>query len=196
MTNPTRSIERSALLTAGFLFAIHLAACGGDEPPDLDEIASMSEDEAAEMARGIEDLSEVDACGLLTATEIEAATGITPGEPQDMTQIQGQLPMCTWPAADGSGRAAASILVTRGGPIDYDQFVELTRSGMGADFDPEDWRHVPDVGDFGVWVGGGDFGMLQVYDRKLMVQVDAETVEGKDELQASKDLAMKVFGRL
>lgn len=124
------------------------AACGSDEPPDLDEIASMSEDDAAEMAREMKDLSGVAACELLTASEIEAATGIAPGEPQDMSQVQGQLPMCTWPAADGSGRNVASILVTRGG----------LENGM--------------------------------------VQVDAETAEGKDELEASKDLALNVFGRL
>lgn len=172
------------------------AACGGDEPPDLDEIASMSEDEAAEMAREMKDLSGVEACELLTASEIEAATGIAPGEPQDMSQVQGQLPMCTWPAADGSGRNVTSILVTRGGLESYEQFVEVSRSQMGADFDEGDWQHIPDVGDFGVWIGEGSWGMLQVYDGDMMVQVDAEPAQGKDELEASKDLAMKVFGRL
>lgn len=173
------------------------SACGGDDqPPDLDEIASMSEDEAAEMAREMKDLSGVEACELLTASEIEAATGIAPGEPQDMSQVQGQLPMCTWPAADGSGGNAASILVTRGGFEDYEQFIEVSRSQMGEDFDEDDWRHVPDVGDFGVWIGEGSWGMLQVYDGDMMVQVDAEVAQGKDELEASKDLAMNVFGRL
>jgi len=171
-------------------------ACGGNEPPDLDQIASMSEDEVAEMAREMKDLSAVEGCDLLTASEIEAATGITPGEPQDMSQVQGQLPMCTWPAADGSGRNVTSILVTRGGMKDYDQYLEMTRTGMGADFDVSTLKHIPDVGDFGVWIGEGSWGMLQVFDGDLMVQVDAEPAEGKDELEASKDLAMKVFGRL
>jgi hypothetical protein len=104
--------------------------------------------------------------------------------------------MCTWPAADGSGRNVTSILVTRGGFEDYDQFMEMTRSQMGAGFDESDLRHIPDVGDFGVWMGEGSWGMLQVYDGEMMVQVDTEAAEGKDELEASKDLAMKVFGRL
>jgi hypothetical protein len=156
----------------------------------------MSEDEAAEMAREMKDLSGIEACDLLTASEIEAATGIAPGEPQDMSQVQGQLPMCTWPAADGSGRNAGSILVTRGGLEDYDQFIEMTRSQMGADFDVSGLQHIPNVGDFGVWIGEGSWGMLQVYDGEMMVQVDAEAAEGKDELEASKDLALKVFNRL
>lgn len=113
-----------------------------------------------------------------------------------MSQGQGQLPMCTWPAADGSGRNVTSILVTRGGLESYEQFMEVSRSQMGADFDEGDWRHIPDVGDFGVWIGEGSWGMLQVYDGDMMVQVDAEPAQGKDELEASKDLAMKVFGRL
>jgi hypothetical protein len=45
-------------------------------------------------------------------------------------------------------------------------------------------------------MGEGSWGMLQVYDGEMMVQVDTEAAEGKDELEASKDLAMKVFGRL
>ncbi|HKY61635.1 MAG TPA: hypothetical protein VJP59_11555 [Gemmatimonadota bacterium] len=170
--------------------------CGrDDQPPDLEEIASMGEDEAAEMAREMKDLSGVKACELLTASEIEAATGIAPGAPQDMTQVQGQLPMCTWSGPDG--RNVASILVTRGGLTSYDQFVETTRSQLGEDFDESNWQHITDVGDFGVWLpeeAAG--GMIQVYDDGMMVQVDAETAEGKDELEASKELAMKVFDRL
>lgn len=196
MTKSRSSTERCFLFTAGLVIAMLLNACAGDEPPNLDEIASMSEDEAAEMAREMKDLSGVEACRLLTAAEIEAATGIAPGEPQDMSQVQGQLPMCTWPAADGSGRNVASILVTRGGMKDYDQFLEMTRTGLGADFDESTLQHVPDVGDFGVWMGEGSWGMLQVYDADMMVQVDAEVAQGKDELEASKDLAMSVFGRL
>ncbi|MGH7564026.1 MAG: hypothetical protein ACREK5_06350 [Gemmatimonadota bacterium] len=175
--------------------ALGPTACGGDEPPDLDEIASMSEDEVADMAREIKDLSGVKACELLTAAEIETATGLAPGAPEDISQVQGQLPMCNWPSADGSGRVVASILVTRGGFDNYEDFAETSREQLGADFNEEDWRHVPDVGDFGVWVGGG-LGMLQVYEGERMVQVDAETTGGKDELEASKELAMKVFERL
>ena len=93
----------------------------------------MSEDEAAEMAGEMKDLSGVEACELLTASEIEAATGIAPGAPQDMTQVQGQLPMCSWSAPDG--RNVASILVTRGGLESYDQFVEMTRTQLGDEFD-------------------------------------------------------------
>ena len=155
----------------------------------------MSEDEAAEMAREMKDLSGVEACKLLTASEVEAATGIAPEAPQDMTQVQGQLPMCTWSAPDG--RTVTSILVTRGGLESYDQFVEMTRSQLGDEFDESNWQHVTDVGDFGVWLpeeAAG--GMLQVYDDGMMVQVDAETDGGRDELEASKELAMKVFGRL
>ena len=178
-----------------------LPACGGgNDTPSLDEIASMSEDEAAEMARKTKDLSGVKACELLTASEIEAATGIAPGAPQDMTQVQGQLPMCNWPAGDESGRTVVSLLVTRAGQSSYGEFVETSRDqmeDMGMEFNEEDWQEVPDVGDFGVWVGEEQLGgMLQVYDDGMMVQVDAETAGGKDELEASKELARKVFSRL
>lgn len=184
-----RRLSMTAVLCLGS------AACGGDRSPDTEEIASMSEDEAAEMAREMKDLSGVEACKLLTASEVEAATGIAPEAPQDMTQVQGQLPMCTWSAPDG--RTVTSILVTRGGLESYDQFVEMTRSQLGDEFDESNWQHVTDVGDFGVWLpeeAAG--GMLQVYDDGMMVQVDAETDGGRDELEASKELAMKVFGRL
>lgn len=200
MTNSTGSIERNALCTVGLLFAMLLVACGRNDPPDLDEIASMSEDEAAEMAREMKDLSDVRACELLTAAEVEAATGMASAQPEDVSQVQGQLPMCHWPAADGSGRILAAILVTRGGHSSYEEFIEISRSqmeDMDIEFREEDWQHIPDVGDFGVWVGE-EFagGMLQVYDDGLMVQVDASPAEGMDELEASKELAMKAFDRL
>lgn len=200
MNEPNIFLRTVRLLCALAILVCGTAACGGDEPPDLDEIASMSEDEAAEMARDIGDLSEVRACELLTTAEVEAATGMASGQPEDISQVQGQLPMCNWPSADGSGRILASILVTRGGHSSYEEFVEISRGqmdDMGMEFREEDWQHVPDVGDFGVWVGE-EFagGMLQVYDDGLMVQVDADPAEGKDELEASKELAMKVFGRL
>ena len=193
--NHAHAQPRASLVLCAVAVAVLNACGGGDQPPDLEEIASMSEDEAAEMAKEMKDLSGVEACELLTASEIEAATGIAPGAPQDMTQVQGQLPMCSWSSTDG--RNVASILVTRGGLESYDQFVEITRSQLGDEFDESNWQHVTDVGDFGVWLpeeAAG--GMLQVYDDGMMVQVDAETEQGKDELEASKDLAMKVFGRL
>ena len=177
-----------------------MAACGGDDPPDPDEIASMSEDEAAEMARDMKDLSDVRACELLTPAEVEAATGLASAQPEDVSQVQGQLPMCHWPSADGSGRILAALLVTRGDYSNYEEFIEISRrqmEDMEMEFSEEDWQHVPDVGRFGVWLDE-EFagGMLQVYDEGLMVQVDAEPAEGKDELQASKELATKALDRL
>lgn len=193
------SSGRAMLLVAALAILPILAACGGDEEPTLEEIASMSEDEAAERARDIEDLSGMKACELLTASEIESATGFAPGPPEDVSQVQGQLPMCQWPAADGSGRYAASILVTRAAYHGYDEFIETTRTqmaDMGMEFDEADWQHVPDVGDFGVWLSEEYAGgMLQVYDGGLMVQVDPETAEGKDELAAAKELASEALAR-
>ena len=198
MTHPTHSPLGKALLWALAMGALTVSACSGDEPPTLEEAASMSEDEAAERARDMKDLSGVEACDLLTASEIEAATGISPSPPQDVSQVQGQLPMCNWSAAEG--RNVVSLLVTRGGFSSYDEFLETTRSqmtDMGMDFSEEDWRHVPDVGDFGVWLSEGFAGgMLQVYDDGLMVQVDAEPGEGKDEMEAAKELAERVFDRI
>lgn len=193
--------RRAFVVVAVFAVLPILAACGGgDEPPTLEEMASMSEDEIAERAREMRDLSGVNACELLTAADIEAATGIAPGEPQDMSQVQGQLPVCNWSSADGSGPTVVTLLVTRGGQSSYEEFVETSRGqmeDMGMEFDEDDWQHVPDVGDFGIWIGEEQMGgMLQVYDDGLMVQVDAETSGGKDELEASKELARKAFGRL
>jgi hypothetical protein len=192
----------TALFPFSVLATLTLAAiaCGGDEPADLDEIASMSADEAAEMAREIRDLSDVRACELLTTAEVEAATGMVSGQPEDVSQVQGQLPMCHWPSADGSGRILAAILVTRGDYSSYEQFIEISRGQMDdmeMEFSEEDWQHVPDVGDFGVWLDE-EFagGMLQVYHDGLMVQVDADPAEDKDELEVSKELAMKIFDRL
>lgn len=196
LLTPRGATNLIAVVAMGFT----AAACGGNDEPTLDEIASMSEEEAAEMAREIRDLSGVNACELLTAADIEAATGIAPGEPQDMTQVQGQLPMCNWTGADGTGPTLVTLLVTRGGQSSYEEFVETSRGqmeDMGMEFNEEDWQHVPDVGDFGVWIGEEQMGgMLQVYDDGLMVQVDAETAEGKDELEASKELVRKAFERL
>lgn len=176
--------------------------CGGGEreAPTVEEAMAMSEEEAAEAAREVRDLASVEACGLLTAAEVEAAVGEAPGAPEDVSQVGGQLPMCNWPAADGSGRVLVSLLVTRGGQSSYDEFIESSREQageMGMEFDPADWQHVPGIGDFGVWLDEeAAGGMLQVYQGGLMVQVDPEPAAGRDELEAAKELAGKAMGRL
>src|SRR5690606_8325911 len=68
------------------------------------------------------DLTAVRACDLLTPTDIEMATGIAPGTGEDMTELDGRLPMCNWTPATGGFRPVANLLVTTSSYTDYDEF--------------------------------------------------------------------------
>ena len=78
-----RRLSMTAVLCLGS------AACGGDRSPDTEEIASMSEDEAAEMAGEMKDLSGVEACKLLTASEVEA---LLSGDPTMWRDLARRIP--------------------------------------------------------------------------------------------------------
>lgn len=187
---PRQTARHLAIVTA---MALTLARCGGERTPSIEEISQMDEAEVAQRAKAMDDLSSLKACELLTAAEIQSATGLAPGPPQDMTQLDGQLPMCQWPSADGS-RTLVNVLISRSRIESYEEFVQQAREELGEDFSTEEWQRVDDVRGVGIWLM--ELGMLQIHDDGRLVQVATEPAGGRDNLQASKDLALTVFGRL
>jgi hypothetical protein len=143
-------------------------------------------------------LEEVDACALLTVTEIEEATGIVPAAPEDLGGASGP-PMCSWAAADGSHPTFVSITVA---PSDnYETFdaamAEWQKSAEAMDFpfDPAEYEEVEGPGDVNAWLR--EMGMLQAHSGNRMVQVYAPKVApDRDKLQASIALARHAWGRL
>lgn len=154
----------------------------------------MDDDEVIARARATDDLSGVTACELLTAAEIQAATGIAPGPPQDETMYDGQLPMCHWPSADGTQTHLVQILLSRSALRSYDEFLEQFREQLGPEVSTEGLGEVERIGDFGVWMD--EMSMLQVHDDGRLVQVAVELPEGRDDLAAAKKLTLEALDRL
>jgi hypothetical protein len=165
------------LLTAALLGGmLVLAGC--------DDGKSVSTPTAAE---------DIDPCALLTEAEIEEATGIAPGAPDD-----DGAPMCEWPAADDAYPFAVSVLV--GPSYNYssldDVLADLRESaqGMGFDFDPSDYEAVEGPGTVNVW--DRDMEMLQAHRGNRMVQAYVRVAPGRDRLEASIALSRHAMARL
>lgn len=137
-----------------------------------------------------------DACALLTAAEIEAATGITAGPAKDVSRSR--LAMCNWPTADGSN--PAFLTLTIGPSQNYASYDDAMRrwsesaADMGFPFEAGDYQEVDGVGDVGAWMA--DAGTLQAHTGTRMVQVMLEVAEGRDKLEAASELARQVNARL
>jgi hypothetical protein len=147
-------------------------------------------------ARGGLDLTAVRVCELLAASEIETATGNAAAAGLDISQQAAGVPMCRWPPAGGPEYDTLVNLVVTGNYYDsYEEFLASAREGLlGNAFSEDAVRRVDGVGDFGVWLP--ETGMLQVYDGDVMVQVDAETAPGRDELEAARALALAALAKL
>lgn len=171
-----RSSQLARVALAG---ALALAGCGADEPPAASEIGA------------------IDACALLTAAEIEEATGITPGAPQD-AGFEGSVPLCNWPTADGSDPAFLTVLVAPSG--NYGSYADAlvkwqeSASETGYDLDPADYEEVEGAGRVNAWMP--EAGMLQAHRGNRMVQVSARVAPGRDRLQASIALTGHALTRL
>ena len=164
------------------LASVSLSACN-DEP------ATATSSRPASQA-------VTDACALLTATEIEAATGIAPGPPKDVSQAQ--LPMCNWPTADGSNPAFLTLMI---GPshnyTSYDDAMQKwaeSAADMGFPFEADDYQEVDGVGDVGAWMA--EAGSLQAHTGTTMIQVMTEAAAGHDRLEAARELVRDVDARL
>jgi hypothetical protein len=182
-TRHTASAGAFAVLVSFCLLT--LGGCG-DDPASSSTAGS-----------GTVDLTVIRACELLTASEIEAATGIAPASGQDMSQADGRLPICSWPRSGGAQfDTFVNLLVAPGGYDSYDEFLERSLdSPLGELLSEEDAvQEVDGAGDFGVWMR--ELRMLQVYDGDLMVQVTAQAAAGRDELEAARALAVAALDRV
>ena len=168
---------KAALLGA----VLSLAACGGSDAETSPSVA----------------IQEIDACALLTAAEVEAATGVSPGPPEAV-RISGGPPICNWPAADGSNAAFLTVLVAPTRHFEsYDAALAMwqeSAAGAGMDFDPADYEEVEGVGDVGAWLREAE--MLQAHRGDRMVQVATRVAPDRDVRQASIELARHALTRL
>ena len=174
------SNRRASAFGMALLWSAALSGCG---------------EESAETSRSPVQ-AVTDACALLTAAEVQAATGIAPGEPVDASQ--GQLPMCNWPAADGSNMAFVNVLVAPSGNYkSYDEAVEKwaeSAAGMGFPFEADDYQEVEGAGDVGAWIV--DAGMLQAHSGEIMVQITTDVAEGRNKLEAAREMARSAVARI
>ena len=142
-------------------------------------------------------LAEIDACALLTAEEIEAATGIAPAPPEQ-DGPKSAVPMCNWPAAVQGYPFALNLLIA---PSDnYSSFDgalakwQESAESMEFPFDPNDYQEVGEPGTVNAWMH--EAGMLQAHRGNRMVQVYAQVTPDRDRLEASVALARHVLSRL
>lgn len=188
---------RTIAWAAVWFAAIAVGCSGGSAPADDQGGALESPDARTATATAIH--PEIDPCTLLTAAEVEEVTGRTPVPAEPMAG----MPACDWNPADGSGRMLVNVMARYGRtPASYEEYVEhienvnerLAESlGDQAQFP---YERVDGIGDFGVWQGDDQAGVLDVYQDDLSVSVTVDAAGGRTALDNARALAEKVMGRL
>lgn len=173
MLRCSRSFSPNLLIIAGLLAVV--VGCGGQEAADAPSTEESAPQEAQEAPPSTAATSAAppEPCTLLTAQQIEAATGIAPGAGTPIGDA------CSWGAADGSNPRLLALTVLHG-DVTREQW--LTGGGSEADI-------VEGVGDFAARVGS----QLQVYQGGWLVGV---MVRGSDRPEAAQDLARVVHAKL
>jgi hypothetical protein len=146
---------------------------------------------AASTQQGVaEQLEAIDACALLTAEEIEQATGKAPGAPEPK-KVGDIVPSCRWPAADGSSTQIVHVLVGRTGPATYEAFLENMKEQLEEGFSADDYEKL-DIGNYGVWWKDVN---VQVYTSDYMIVVTNSEMPPADR-DVCIQLAKKAMARL
>lgn len=182
-----RVLARLALLSS---LAVLGTGCGGGAEP-ADEGAPADTTATAER-------TGVAPCELLTASDIESATGVAPAaaEPDPAE------PMCNWPASDGSEDQVVHLIVTDAPAADYEEYVANARAEWGDGWDEAEFRRnfqpVDGPGDFAVWIPyADDWGALQVFAEGRMIQVTSHAAaSGTSAREVAAALATDVMQRL
>jgi len=163
---------------AAVLLASWSVACGGESS------ASQTEAQA------------VDACALLTATEVEEAVGQPPGETPGENYID-----CRWPSADGSDMLVYVSYSPLRNARTYDEWVEQYKAGLGETFSESDlelFERVSGIGDFALFNDNGAMlgSQVLVYQDGRRLTVGTSGVRGASNRDATLALARKAWARL
>lgn len=166
-------VVRTALASA----AVAVSGCSGDPP-------------AQSRAAGI-DFTSVRACELLTAADVENATGIAVDAGKDVSRVGGRLPMCNWPRAGSDTDIVLSLLVTQPSYTSFERYL----AGVGdTEFAGADIEEVTGIGHFGAWIP--EAMMLQAYGEAAMVQTYVQVASERDAREAAKTLAGTALGNV
>ncbi len=165
----TRAMQLAVAICAGFA----LAACSGSEN-DAEEAASAS--------------SDVNLCNLLSAERIEEVLGQAPGQPRAEMSSTGR-PICVWPPAEDAEAQLMAIRMAPRSAGTYEEYVEQARQATGGHFMAHEFEKIEGVGDFAVWAGSDDSGVLQVFAGNHMIQVAAGSGAGRVAKENAKMLA-------
>ncbi|HXE80516.1 MAG TPA: DUF3558 family protein [Vicinamibacterales bacterium] len=170
---------------AAVALVLGLWGCGGGDPSDRPSASS-----GGARADRQDELTEMDACALLTVEEIEAATGHAPGKGEDpVKEVESAAPMCTWPSADGKVPQVVQLLISWSGATDYESYRDaMVKEGVA------NLRKVDGAGRFAVLLE--DMNLVQAFGERYMVQTMVSAGDGKDPVEGAVALARAAMDRL
>ena len=129
-----------------------------------------------------------DVCALLTASDIEEATGTTAGDPQPGGEGLGQ---CSWASAE-SGDPVAVLTLARAVLDSFDEFVADFGEEFGGEDPPRDEYHPVDgvPGDWAMYVA--EEHMVRAFRGDQVLEVSSPSAEEEQVV----DLAARAMARL
>jgi len=132
--------------------------------------------------------TRADVCGLLTATDIEEAMGMTAGDPQPGDEGLGH---CSWASAE-SGDPVAVLTLERAVLDSFDEFVADFGEEFGGEDPPRDEYHPVDgvPGDWAMYVA--EEHMVRAFRGDQVLEVSSPSAEEEQVV----DLAARAMARL
>lgn len=179
---PRRRVRALAVVVCSCL-AWLLGGCSREGPADEPgrEAEATSAEAAAETA--------ADGCALLTAEEIQAATGLSPVA----SEAAGVGDMdCDWSASDG--RTLVGVVVSRTQDT-YEEYIQNVRQTAPEMVAESEAGRVDGVGDYAIWYQAGYLNAVRD-GRLLVVWTYAEPTNGKSKREAAIELARSGLPRL
>jgi hypothetical protein len=140
--SPSARALRACLVT----LTVWLGACGGDAAPRTDDASAadtLTGDRPAGPTATASPAARPDPCTLLTAQEVQAATGVAASAGQASTS--GGALVCTW--TDAAGKSA--LVQVHAGPHRFEESRQVFEQVYDAASEP-----VPGLGEQAFYIGG------------------------------------------
>jgi hypothetical protein len=159
---------RARRVGVAFAFVLLAAACSGGPGASTGPAGSTGPG-----GGGNGDLSNVDACALLTPAEIQQVIGVAVGA--GINQDSNVVRQCEWDSSDATSSASVGLTVRTWTESDWQTVLAFPNATAVPGMGEEAYRNSPITGDLSVKQHGYEIDMAVLYAANTQAQTDQYT---------------------